>query len=148
LDIRKKVKYPSREHERAVKLYPHEAQRWLGLGQALLDEGEFGKAAEAFREAVNLDRGAETLDRLGQAYLLGGDLDAARECLEEATSKHGSAHAWYGLGRLHAQTGDHDKARESFGRFVDRTGQRLGIAELDRDYQDAQARLANLHERA
>jgi len=148
LDVRQKPKYPIREYERGTELYPDEAQRWLALGQALLDQGEHRKAADALRQAVELERSGETLERLGAACLLNGDVDNARENLEEAALKLRSTRALYSLGRLHEQTGESEKAHEYYQEFIDRTGQRIGIPEFDQEYLDAKSRLAKLQRHA
>jgi tetratricopeptide (TPR) repeat protein len=107
-------------------------------------ENQFPMAVEAFRNAVNLERGSETLDALGEGCLLAGDYRAAQECFEEAFSKHRNAHALYGLGRLSERLGDPEKALGYFRDFISRTGQRLGLAELDNDFREAQTRAESL----
>ena len=114
----------------------------------MLGPEEYSGAAEAFRQAVGLERSGETLERLGTACLLSGDMDNAREYLEEAALKLRSTRALYSLGRLHEQTGESEKAHEYYQEFIDRTGQRIGIREFDQEYLDAKSRLAKLQRHA
>jgi tetratricopeptide (TPR) repeat protein len=65
-------------YERSIKLQPEAAGAWMSYGNALVEKGEWGRAAVAFRRGVALlPGGKELYFNLGNALHASGELEPA-----------------------------------------------------------------------
>lgn len=106
-----------------VKLDPGKSYPYQMLGEALLELGDYEKAAEALRRMESLSGiSASTESRLARLSFLQGDLDAARRHLLAAlaaatnsdTSRETTAWCQWQLGELDFATGDYKAAEQHY----------------------------------
>ncbi|HNT88235.1 MAG TPA: tetratricopeptide repeat protein, partial [Candidatus Hydrogenedentes bacterium] len=90
-----------------VAACPDDPQAHVELGRQLVDMGDHGAAAAAYRDALRLaPENAEILRELGATLFLIGRHDEARRALELALRRDaGMADAWRNLGVIHAYAG-------------------------------------------
>jgi tetratricopeptide (TPR) repeat protein len=109
---------------RLVKIAPQKATGFAILGDALLELGDYGEAAEAYKELARRDEGGiESKTRLARLALVRGDLDAAREHFTSALAQTRELSppspqlvAWccVQLGQLYFGRGDWEKAEKQY----------------------------------
>ncbi len=72
--------YAARYYEKAVELFPNDAEAWLGLAASYDQIRRFDLADNAYRKLAELIGGrAEYYNNIGYSYLLRGDLMSARK---------------------------------------------------------------------
>ncbi len=104
------------------------------LGRALLLQGRYAEAIEAFGQAKSLDASFETADfGLAQAYLAQGDVAGAARALAGVRKTAGAPVVRALTATVQAASGDVDNALTSLGQA------------LDAGYRDAAALRANPH---
>lgn len=128
LRLRARVKYQSHQFAaarddaaRVVELAPRKAASHQVLGDALLELGEYSRAAEVYREMERLDSASvETRARLARLAHLHGRTDEARKHLEAALAEAGKSTpgtaAWceVQLGQLEFGRGNWDEAEKHY----------------------------------
>ena len=104
------------------------------LGLAYYHKGQYDKAAEAYRKALDIQPGFHLAQRgLGRTYLSQGKVDQAIESLEKATASAPQAAAyWMDLGNAYRAGNWVRKARRAFEKVIalDPEGPLAGAAEV------------------
>ncbi len=90
------------------------------LGDAYMLAGNYGKAAEMYREAYKYTGSPQAITNLGLALIRTGDYSKAVSTLEEAISINpGSAKAWFNLGEVKFRLGKKEEALKDFKKAFD-----------------------------
>ena len=111
------VEQAKREFENALKLDPNSPITYCGLGQLLEDLGEPKGAADAYRQALSLDKYQN--EALARLLGLGRHVDISSE-INQAQSQLGSfslkekSLVGYGLGKAYEQQKNYDAAFEAY----------------------------------
>jgi tetratricopeptide (TPR) repeat protein len=105
-----------RSARRTLELLPHSAEAWGQLGQILVQQGQFGEAAEAFAAAFRVDPdNFWALQNLAQAHAkLGRRDEAMREFRRAIRLKPRFGMAYFGLGQLLEAEGRTAEAEKSY----------------------------------
>lgn len=111
------VEQAKREFENALKLDPNSSITYCGLGQLLEDLGEPKNAADAYRQALSLDKDQnEALSRLlglGRHVDISAEINQAQSQLASLSLKEKSL-VGYGLGKAYEQQKNYDAAFEAY----------------------------------
>lgn len=111
------VEQAKREFENALKLDPNSSTTYCGLGQLFEDLGEPKDAADAYRQALSLDKDQnEALSRLlglGRHVDISAEINQAQNQLASLSLKEKSL-VGYGLGKAYEQQKNYDAAFEAF----------------------------------
>ena len=97
---------------RSTDISPLNAQRQLGLGEALLETGDFQGAEQAFKTALSLDPSqTHAFNRLGVSLRRQGKLQEASEYFLRAVEvSDDDENLYYNLSRVYLDQGDQDQA--------------------------------------
>lgn len=106
-----------------LKAVPGDQEARLGLGEALLGQGELDEARSTFEkidETAPKARRARALQGQGIVWLRQGSGETARRLLERAIELDARLwRSWNALGRLHDGDRDHQAARVAYRRAIE-----------------------------
>ena len=93
-----------------------EAQDFVANGDKFVSEKNYGKAAEAYRKALESDpKSAKINLLLGLTYANTGELDKAIEFSLASAQIEPSYQAYHNLGLVYASKKDYEKAKHQYG---------------------------------
>jgi len=101
------------------KIAPGDPANWAALGDALMEKGEYERAAEAYDKMLALAPGPASYNRAAWYRFVTGDPEGSIEAMRKAVSAGGFAGekaAWClaELGAIQFKTGRMDEARRSY----------------------------------
>ena len=102
--------------DRWIKAQPHSTSAWFVLGEADDELGQYAKAIEAYRQALQINpQDADAWDNLGLAYDGAGQyaqaIDAERQALQINPQDAGT---WYNLGLAYDHAGQSAQAIDAY----------------------------------
>ncbi|MBI5386854.1 MAG: protein kinase [Verrucomicrobia bacterium] len=104
--------------QQAVKLAPHDANAWNGLGWTSFNSGKYQDAETAFQKVLELEPShPAALNGLGQLNLTRRQYEQAETYLLKAAPQ--APAAWFGLARLYLLQGKFEQAEEWARKLVD-----------------------------
>jgi tetratricopeptide (TPR) repeat protein len=108
------------ESRRLAAIKPHDPRNWGTLGDALMETGEYDKAADAYQQMLDLRPGLSSLNRVAFYRFVTGDAEGAIAAMNEAIaagSRIPENLAWcqVDLGWMYFKTGKIDEAYAAFG---------------------------------
>ena len=115
------------QYEAALAINEKSTLAHVGLGRALMENGDFAGASENFRKVIELSSEEDISGKLVQSsyYYLGnialdqGKPDEAVEHLKQATTlERSDSDSWYLLGTAYLQSGKLDEAITALGQAV------------------------------
>ena len=115
------------QYEAALAINDKSTLAHVGLGRALMENGDFAGATENFQTVIDLSKEEDISGKLVQSsyYYLGnialdqGKPDEAVENLKQATVlERSDSDSWYLLGTAYLQSGKLDEAIEALGQAV------------------------------
>ena len=115
--------------EKCIEMAPNRVDGYLGIAEVRLKEGQFEKAEELARQAMQVDsRAARANKILGEALLgLGKPNEALVAFQQELKISPNSARSRFLLGQTYRQLGQHLEAKERYE----------AVLQLDPDYTEA-----------
>jgi serine/threonine-protein kinase len=118
---------------RALAASPGNGQVYYALGQAYMDNGEYGKANSVLQTAVELEPFYQTYSNLGLNYLRSRHLGPAVPAFEKAASMSADYRVTGNLARIYWLTGQKEKARNEYGIAIDEAKKLLRLDPRDSD---------------
>jgi tetratricopeptide (TPR) repeat protein len=108
----RKLEPAAEAYQQAIKLEPHNAQAYAGLGFAYGAMGRYPQAVEAFKHAIRLQPNAPlAYGGLGTSYHMLRRYQESKDAFQQAIRlKPDFAEAHYGLGRTYLMLGNRDGA--------------------------------------
>jgi uncharacterized protein HemY len=123
--------------QKMTRISPDNAQAWVGLGQAYLEQNKFMKAQKAFERALALKPSLEAYLGLGTAQLMNGQADQARQMAGQIEQKYGlSAELLRLRGDIELISANFAKAREMYRVSLDKQPNQQDLQERVRDIDE------------
>jgi serine/threonine-protein kinase len=118
---------------RALAASPGNGQVYYALGQAYMDNGDYGKANSVLQTAVELEPFYQTYSNLGLNYLRSRQYGPAVPAFEKAASMSADYRVTGNLARIYWLTGQKEKARNEYGIAIDEGQKVLRLDPRDSD---------------
>jgi tetratricopeptide (TPR) repeat protein len=112
------------QSRRLAKMDPRDPRNWGALGDALMEMGDYDRAADAYQHMVDLRPGLSSYNRIAFYRFVTGDAEGAITAMMSAIgsgSRVPENLAWclVDLGWMHFKTGHQDQAAAAFGNALE-----------------------------